>query len=265
MLEPCNWTATPCADCCTEALDRLDDTVQAVLANQAVWTLWAATGKKFGLCETVLRPCRRECWSSWGGLPFPTRINGDWLNLSCGSCAGSCGCSVLSEFIAEDVDSIVAISIDGENHIPCDTAQVFDRRRIVRTDGEQWPMCQNLGAPIGSEGTWSVTVMQGLPVPAGGEIMAGILLCELAKACVGDSDCRLPKRLQTISRQGETMVFADQFENIDQIRTGLYEVDLWIEAARRDLYQGSTITSPDLPKPSVLTWPLGDDCDPESV
>src|SRR3982750_4494226 len=108
-LAPCDWDVTECESCCTAALDTLGDPVRDALAAQAAWFLWAATGKQYGLCETVLLPCRRECWSSWGGLPFPTRIAGDWVNLTCGSCTGSCGCSVLSEFIAEDISEVVAI------------------------------------------------------------------------------------------------------------------------------------------------------------
>lgn len=250
---PCNWTATPCKDCCTDALDGLGEDVRNVLAAQAAWILWDATGQQYGLCEVTLRPCRRECGSFWGGLPFPVRVAGEWINVSCGSCVSACGCSILSEFVADDVASIVEIKVDGET-LDLDTAVVYDYRRVVRVDGGSWPTCQDLGATDDEPGTWAVTIMQGKPVPPGGEAMAGILLCELAKACVSDESCRLPRRAQVVTRQGVTVGFQDMFENIDQIRTGLYEVDLWIEAARTTIGQRGTITSPDVPRAPVLTW-----------
>lgn len=258
MREPCGWEATPCESCCTTELDALDPAVREVLEAQAVWILWAATGKQFGLCERVLRPCRRECGSYWGGLPVPMRVGGDWINMTCGSCRGSCGCSVLSEFVADNVVSIEAVNVDGEELDPATDVLVYDYRRVVRADGGSWPTCQNLSAPDGEDGTWSVTVLQGRPVPPGGEVMAGILLCELAKACAGSEDCRLPKRVQNITRQGVSINFEDVFASLGQLRTGLFEVDLWIESARSTMGMEASISSIDVPKPSVLTWPTGE-------
>lgn len=259
MLEPCGWSAVPCKDCCTDALDALDPAVKDVLGKAAVRILWAATGKRFGLCEKVLRPCRRNCGSYWGGLPTPTRISGNWVNIPCGTCSGSCGCDFISEFTANDIDSIVSVRIDGEELDPFDVARVYDRRRVLRVDGEQWPTCQNLGSDDDEAGTWSVTVMQGIPVPDGGEVMAGILLCELAKACAEDDGCRLPRRVQNITRQSVTINFADVFSSLGQLHTGLFEVDLWAEAARSTMGASATISSVDRPRPAVLTWPLPDD------
>lgn len=256
MRKPCGWSATPCESCCSEALQTLDDAVVEVLSAQAVSILWAATGRQYGLCETVLRPCRRNCGSYWGGLPTPMRVSGEWLNIGCNTCASACGCTTVSEFIAENVEEVVAVNIDGDELDPFDTVLVYDRRRIVRSDGGSWPACQNLSAPDDELGTWSVTVLQGTPIPAGGEVMAGLLLCELAKACVNDDSCRLPRRIQNITRQGVSINFADVFESIGAMRTGLFEVDLWIESARTTMGSGASVSSVDLPRPSVLTWPL---------
>lgn len=256
MSQPCGWDPSVCKDCCTAALEGLDPDTLAALSAQAVQFLWAATGKRYGLCEKILRPCRRECNSFWGGLPFPLRISGEWINISCGSCRGRCGCSVLSDFIADNVQSVTGVMIDGESLDPADTVIVYNRRQIVRADNAHWPRCQNLALPDTESGTWSVTVMQGEPVPAGGETMAGILLCELAKACTGDDSCRLPRRVQTITRQGVTVGFQDMFEGLGNMRTGLWEVDAWIESARTTLGRGASISSIDAPRPSVQTWPV---------
>lgn len=256
MRKPCGWDAEPCANCCSEALGGLDPAVRTVLAAQATQTLWALTGRRFGLCETTLRPCRRNCGSYWGGLPTPMRLGGEWVNVGCGSCSGSCGCAVVSEFTATDVEEVVSVKVDGIELDPFETVMVYDRRRVVRADGGMWPTCQNLGSPDDEDGTWSVTILQGVPVPDGGEVMAGILLCELAKACVNDESCRLPRSVQSVTRQGVSFNFTDVFESITKGRTGLFEVDLWIEAANSTYAQSATISSIDRPKPAVLTWPL---------
>lgn len=258
MKQPCGWEATPCEECCDEALDGLNPDLKDALAAQAVQILWAATGKQYGLCDTVLRPCRRSCGSFWGGLPWPTRLGGEWVNLTCNTCTGGCGCTAISEFIAEDTDSILGVVIDGEQLDPLDTVVVYDNRRIVRVDGGSWPTCQDLGAPLTDAGTWGVRILRGQPVPAGGEVMAGLLLCELAKACSGDEECRLPRRVQQITRQGVSISFADQFEALGNGLTGLWEVDAWITAARAKNNTYS-ITSPDTPRPWVQTWPTEND------
>jgi hypothetical protein len=252
---PCGWVVTPCDSCCTQALNDLGP-LRPALEAMTTRILWSATGKRYGLCETTLRPCRRNCGSFWGGLPFPTRISGDWVNIPCGSCVGACGCNVLSEFIAENVESVVAVKVDGVDLGPAETVAVYDRRRLVRVDGDWWPTCQDLAATDDETGTWSVTVEQGEPVPEGGGFVGGILLCELAKACTSDPECRLPQRIQTITRQGVTVGFQDKFENLSDLRTGLFEVDLWIEAARTTKYAGASVSSIDVPRPAVLTWPL---------
>lgn len=255
MIEPC-WTADDvdvCESCCSDALDQLDPPVAEALKAWAAWLLWTATGKRYGLCERTYRPCRINCGVS-GGLPTPERIGGQWVNVSCGRCRGACGCDFVSEVDIPDVQEVVSLRIDGEDVDPLGAVAVYDRHRIVRLGG-QWPGCQNL-SDIDGPGTWSITVLQGRPLPPGAATIAGILVCELAKACVGDSGCRLPQRVQTLTRQGVSVGFMDSFEQLDQLRFGLFEVDSWIEMSRSTIMQQPTITSVDRPRASILTWPV---------
>lgn len=258
MESPC-WgieDVDVCQDCCTDALDRLTPEQRETMYRWAAWFLWRATGKIYGLCERTFRPCRRNCDGSVGGLPQPVKVAGDWFNLSCGRCAGACGCDLVSEVWMPGVWSVVSVMIDGvEYPDPVDMVAVYDRSRLVRVDGGMWPSCQNL-SQVDGPGVWSVTVELGLPIPPGGRVAAGILACELAKACVGDGDCRLPKRVQTITRQGVTAAFQDQFESLPQLRTGLWEVDSFIEMSRSGSFTGPSIVSPDLPRAAELTWPV---------
>lgn len=259
--EPCGWTAEPCEDCCEESITAVGPEQWAILQQLAVWILWRATGGVYGLCENTYRPCRRNCDGSFGwpiGAPFiPWRINDQWINLSCSTCPGECGCGgAVSEIRLPQVAAVTAITVDGVDLVPEDTVAVYDRWRIVRIDGEQWPGCQNL-ASKGGVGTWSITVSQGLPIPPGGSMLAGTLACELAKMCVGASDCRLPSNWSSITRQGLTIV-GREAADIAMLRTGIDEIDLWIEAARATQFRGPSITSPDRPKPARMTWPVAE-------
>lgn len=259
-LEPCGWAAEVCDDCCSDEVSGLDPTQWEAIQAMAVDFLWRATGKQYGLCENTYRPCRRNCdGTSWGwpvGTPFiPWRINDQWINLSCRSCPGECGCGgAVSEIRIPSTAAVTGIRIDGVDEEPEALVAVYDRYRIVRIDGEEWPGCQNLSSKDGV-GTWSVTVQQGLPVPAGGEWIAGVLACEFAKACLGKKDCRLPRNVSQLARQGVTVTF-EQFANLPDMLTGIFEVDAWIVGARTTRWQAPSITSPDVKPPARMTWPI---------
>jgi len=230
-----------------------------VLKEAAAYFLWSITGRRYGLCEVTYRPCRKECNSYFGGSWTPWRFQGEWINVRCGSCPGQCGCDTVSEIVIPNTSAVTGIMIDGVAFDPCDMVAVYNRRRIIRIDGGEWPTCQNL-SDIDGLGTWSVTVLQGMPIPPGGAYMAGVLACELAKACVGADGCRLPKRIQTLTRQGVTIGFQDRFEGLSLGRTGIFEIDAWAEAARFRAKGGASVISPDVPRPQELTWPLAGDC-----
>lgn len=257
---PCGWDVEICQDCCSDAFSALPSLTAEALKASAANFLWRATGKRYGLCETTYRPCASRC-AGTSGLMYPAKIGADWVNLSCNACGDSCGCGgVISEIYIPGTYAVTGIVVDGEELDPLDTVLVYDYSRLVRADGSAWPTCQDLSAPSdpvsGQAGTWQVTVLEGFPVPPGGELMAGILACELAKACTNDSSCRLPKRTQTISRNGITVGFQDMFDGLDEMKTGLWEVDAWIVANRFTGYQEPTLASPDLPSFPFLTFPV---------
>ena len=83
--------------------------------------------------------------------------------------------------------------------------------------------------PVGEDDTWSVTYEKGFPIPAAVLGAAGVLAVEWARGCVGAA-CRLPGRIQSLTRQGinVSMVPIDQL--LDRNLTGLVEVDQVITA-----------------------------------
>jgi hypothetical protein len=231
----------PCADwpvTWTCDLDTLNPAVTGIAVSMATETLWALTGMRFGVCQVTLRPCARDCqtgsfyddfgppWAS-GSYPQPALIGGLWYNLTCGSCAGDCSCTEVSEVrLPAPVNTIVEVLIDGTPMVS-GAYRVDNNRLLVRTDGQRWPRCNDLNLDDTEVGTWSVTATYGESLPEGASLAVGQLACEIAKAADG-GDCKLPAGLQQLVRQGVTISYPDVGELFRQGRTGLYLVDMFV-------------------------------------
>jgi hypothetical protein len=255
----------------------LSEEARAEVEAMAINFLWKWTGQRFSDCPVTVRPCRRKCAESWSPYwPIITRGSGPLLDDvdvplyspgggvltddstgyfvggHCGQCRGECGCTHVSEILLPGpISEVVEVMIDGE---PLDltTVRVDDYARLVRLDGE-WPWCQDLNAAEDEPGAWTVTYIRGEVVPPGGGLAAGALACELAKAFCNDNTCRLPKRVNSINRQGISMVFVDNFENLRAGQTGIWEVDSWV-ATQMSNKTESSLNSPDLQKVRRTTW-----------
>lgn len=248
-MTTCNWEVIGCDDC--GALNNLDESVQDHAKAWAVDRLWKWTQMRFGLCEVSYRPCKRSCLGY--GIGGPVLISGNFTNLVCGSCAGSCSCRSVSEVILPGpIANVVEILIDGDS-LDLSSVRVDDWNRLVRTDGSRFPTCQDLSKNSDEDGTWQVTYDRGEAIPPGGELVAGILACEYAKSICGDKTCRLPRRVTTVSRQGLTVAVLDDFRGLDKGFTGIWEIDDWI-AEQNMSPRPATITSPDVPRPRKTTW-----------
>lgn len=90
--------------------------------DSAAELLYALSGRQFGLCEYVLRPCRKDPCDPCGangyiGYPWvPARMGGEWINVSCGKCSSGDGCScadVCDVYIPGRVHSISQVRLDG--------------------------------------------------------------------------------------------------------------------------------------------------------
>jgi hypothetical protein len=125
--------------------------------------------------------------------------------------------------------------------------RIDDYRYLVRTDGEAWPCCQDLLAdPVNDDNTFSVSYTYGSAPPAAGVLAAADLACELAKSCAGQ-ECTLPSRVQSITRQGMSMVLLDPFDFLERGKVGIYTVDLFLRAYNPSgLRRPSRVLSPDI-------------------
>ena len=213
--------------------------------------LYAFSGRQFpGVCTDSVRPCSRGCWSqtlaynaSGGARPIPYAFASEI------DCQPGPGCnahsSVLLPHLPVRAGSVVVV-VNG-TALPTDAYTLVDHRWVVAAPGTTFPCCQDLGLQDGEPGTWSITYDYGIPPPVGGAEMAGIYACELAKGCVGDEECRLPRRVQSITREGITMTVIDPFDFLDEGRTGLYEVDAWLRSVNpAKIDRAAKVLNPDL-------------------
>lgn len=235
----CQW---PIDRACWPQLESdIDKARMQEAADTAVLVLWALTGRQFGVCPAQARPCpgRDSSFDGWlydpmlypgatvpaPGLMIPVWEGGAWRNLSCG-CSSRCersGPTVVH--LPGPVQSVDTVTVEDVVLDPVDYRLEGDYLYRV---GEAWPS-QNLRRPLGEPGTWSVTYQRGYPPPAGAATAVGQLAMEFYSACSGGK-CRLPKRVQTISRQGVSMQMIDPVDLFGAGLTGIDSIDLWIRA-----------------------------------
>ncbi len=220
-------------------LDAESAAVTGMALDAATEMLWALSGRQFGLCTITVRPCRRQCgeWpggSSWLGVvpgsiyPMPAKIGSQWLNLTCGYCTSGCSCATVSEVVLPaPTYSVLEVLVDG---IALDTSayRLDESRLLVRTDGNDWPICNNLNLADTESGTWSVTLQYGQTVPVLGTMAVGELACEFVKLLLDDDSCALPQPIQQLTRQGVSITYLDPAEMLSNGRTGLRLADQFI-------------------------------------
>lgn len=149
-----------------------------------------------------------------------------------------------------------SVTIDGEV-VASSTYRLDNARWLTRLADELganpgWPHRQRLDLATTEAGTFVISGFTfGARPPAGGTQTAAVLACEFAKARSAEKEaneaCQLPKRLQTVSREGVTIgVALDPQTFLSEGRTGVYFVDLWLSTVNgAKLRRRPTIVNPD--------------------
>lgn len=231
----CNWPVdTSCLP------DTGDDPVNvnklAAAVSLAQEVLWALSGRQYGACSVIARPCKGGggCPTpgeivSWGAnqVPwFPMWTGGRWQNVTC---CGQNQCGVNGPNVVHlpgPVNKVLEVTINGVA-LPS-TSYVLEGDYLYRTDAA-WPG-QNLGAPLGSDGTWGVTYLRGHDVPEGVGSFVSELATEFYKMCTGNKTCRLPRRVKSMNRQGVSYEMSDPTDIYASGKTGLPTIDLWLSS-----------------------------------
>jgi hypothetical protein len=247
------WPVSGCA-----TLEDYNPAVTGVGMMAASELLWAASGRQFGTCEVVMRPCSRQCmdqpFGGWwwrsegfhGGWPYGP-VHGGWVAAVCGSCTGGCSCTSAAQLaLPAAVQAVSEVTIDGAVLPPSGYAFYPGPGlpRVVRLDGGEWPFCQDWGALAG-EGVFEVTTVFGQDVPALGTLAMGEVLPEVLKACT-TGDCRLPAgTVRSKTRQGVQKIFVDPAA-LEKGRVGLPLTDRFLHAFNpHGLTEGARVWNPD--------------------
>lgn len=206
------------------------DPVVKKRAETLAWnSLTQLTGYRLSPCPVVIRPCATRCVPS-GMLTAPVAGSGGfapyvsggrWFN-SCGCVsATSCSCTVIQEIVLPEpeVSGPIVVTIDGAVLDPT-AYRVDNGNRLVRQDGDPWPLCQDMNLPAGSVGTFEVSYHPGIGPDNMLNYAAGLLAIEWYKACEG-RDCRLPAGTTSVVRQGVSFTIPSFNSGV----TGIREVD----------------------------------------
>jgi hypothetical protein len=189
---PCTpWTTTdrlccpdeaPSTDCAGDPVVPTYPWTDDELIDIASRMLFHATCERFpGVCSgNTLRPCSCAC-----------------RDETC------CKCDRRAVPLAGryPVLEIEEVRVDGVV-LPPSAYRLDEFSRLVRVDGERWPVRQDMTAdPLTDADTFVIRYTVGRAVPDDLQYAAALLACELKKVC-GGQGCQLPDRVQRVIRDG---------------------------------------------------------------
>ena len=243
-------------DTCVPNVDSYPDGVVEDALTAASEILYKLSGSRFaGDCETTIRPCARaDGMSSASDRYAHSWSPVVWQGICGCKWPGECGSTTRTEVVLQPrpVREVTLVMVDGEVIDPS-IYRVDEWDRLVRlpeADGTRlgWPCCSRTDLPATEPGTFEVTLSYGMPVPQSGKQAAIALGLELAKARCPEvgGECRLPQRVQNLTRQGIQMVVLDPQDFLDKGRTGIVDVDIFISAFNPSkLHRRGQVFSPD--------------------
>jgi hypothetical protein len=217
--------------------------------HTASYLLWAMSGRKYTGETTVTE--RYTCTLRNNRIGPSTKTNspvlfgGDVYNIPSGdydeySELTSDGMSPDSRIRlrGRPVTKIHAIRNRLGSIIDPSNYYLVDHSTIHVKAGTPWTPCNT-----------EVTYSYGTPVPAVGKMAARTLAIEFIKLWSDDDTCQLPQRVTSVSRQGVSYTILDNQEFIEELRTGLYVIDLFLKTVNPDnARRKSKVFSPDQPR-----------------
>ena len=203
-------------------------------AKSASYLLWALSGRKYSGVTTVTE--RYVCagrtyrYGPAVGNDQAVLVDGDVYNFF------SDDLDFYEDMTSDGMTSTSRIRLRGRpvtkihtirdragNVISPDKYYLVDHSTIQAVVGTPWTPCNV-----------EVTYSYGVEPPALGKMAARTLAIEFSKLWSGDDTCALPQRVTSISRQGVSYTLLDSQDFIDEMRTGLYAIDLFLKTVNPD-------------------------------
>lgn len=219
--------------------------------------LWAMSGRKFSGITTVTEryvsqfdPYFRTAGSGYKYLP--TLIEGNVQNLPVGRDLRVYG----NDYLGDGTSSRSRLRLRGRKVIKVHTVREADGDIV---DPNKYYLADHstiYGAPNSNWNPFNVevTYTYGSPPPTSGRVAAKILATELVKLYEGDESCALPQRVTSVSRQGVSYTVLDNQDFIEEMRTGLYAVDLFLKTVNPDRARArARVFSPDINRARRIT------------
>jgi hypothetical protein len=211
--------------------------------------LWAMSGRKYTgetiVTERYTCTLRNNRMGPSDRTNSPVLFGGDVYNIPSGDY------DEYSELVADGlspdsrvrlrgrpVTRIIAIRNKTGKILDPSSYYLVDHSTIHIKAGTAWTPCNV-----------EITYAYGIPVPTAGRMAARKLAIEFARLWAGDEMCELPQRVTSVSRQGVSYTILDNQEFIDELRTGLYEIDLFLKVVNPDnARRKSKVFSVDTPR-----------------
>lgn len=233
--------------------EELGDYAYTEFTEEAVRTasylLWAMSGRKYTGETTVTERYTCTLRNNRMGPSIktnsPVLFGGDVYNIPSGDY------DEYSELTSDGMSPDSRIRLRGRpvtkiHSIRNRTGKILDPSDYYLVDhstlhikaGTPWTPCNT-----------EVTYSYGTQVPAVGKMAARTLAIEFIKLWTNDDDCALPQRVTSVTRQGVSYTILDNQEFIEELRTGLYVIDLFLKTTNPDnARRKSKVFSPDQPR-----------------
>ena len=225
--------------------------------KSASYLLWGMSGRKFSGVTTVTEryvssydPYLR---SGGSALTYtPVLVDGNIVNIA----SGGFNRYADDDFQGDGTSANSRVRLRGRKVIKVHTLRDLDGNIIEPNKYYLSDHSTILGVPGAG---WSpsqveVTYTYGTPPPTAGRAAARVLATELVKLYEDDDTCALPQRVTSISRQGVSYTLLDNQDFIDELKTGIYAIDLFLKTANPDKARArARVFSPDQPRARRIT------------
>ena len=209
--------------------------------------LWAMSGRKYNGVTTVteryitsINAFRYQGASAKNF--FPHMIHGSVYNVPSEDWNDS-------GYESDGTSSLSRIRLRGKNVLEVHLVRSMYNGQVVEQDAYYVSNHSTLIAYKGTPwppGNIEVTYTFGMRPPTAGRMAARRFAIELIKLWEGD-DCALPDRVTSVSRQGVSYTILDNQDFLENMRIGIYDIDLFLKTANpAKALAPSKIFSPDI-------------------
>jgi hypothetical protein len=216
-----------------ESSDYAADAVKA-----ASYIMWALSGRKYTGITTVTERYVRFAPLINTRLIQEAAILNSRVNKALSIIEPWVSAETRIRLRGQPVQNVVTVRNVGGEIVNPDSYYVVDHSTLQFSDGA-------LIVPADIE----ISYTYGGQPPVLGKMAARRIAIEFVKLWEGNEDCALPQRITNVTRQGVTYTVMDSQDFLEEMRTGIYEVDIFLKTSNpHKALKRSKVFSADIPK-----------------